>query len=585
MRKFLHIFTASLCVFAYSNVLNVSSTPTKPDYSIYDNAERHFEAWRDVTIPQAVKQVNDAFAEARKIGNDFKRANKAMLYTMGKTLPAGIKNNMTSALSSALGITLEIAKNHADAMTLADATYTAFQYHETKLKTFNDYWDGSGSVTKDDVMAKVRKEIEDNGVAETQSDTLMEAFYRFEYALWDFNNRAKKWNAYVDQTGLPDSEKVPEQLFSDPVKPGFTQIHCFNDCGDIFDTFSEAEGDHKEKCGTADDVDIEAKEELEAEGWSVPERSQNYKVMVPHRAAEILLTRKTAQGCGRSYYDCPNKPAGTEHNVQTCSIWVWEKPTGTLNAYKSYQCGFKFRECMGHERDHNPHDLNPFKAKHSASGDSSTDNPDTNNGDDDEEEASITPSTPSTPSATVPGPPAYVSAQGYNGLVSVSFASPSNNGGADITSYKYRYSVTYGTYGDWITWDSINNPNISVNDLNNGTQYQFQVRAVNSVGDGTVSDTVYATPVAPCDWDNIPDPYRLTVGVSFRLNLKDYVEGFPTITHTSGTLPAGLSLSNGVLSGTPTSAETQAYGLQQQTRGDIQQKANLLRSSSHSRCL
>ena len=175
--------------------------------------------------------------------------------------------------------------------------------------------------------------------------------------------------------------------------------------------------------------------------------------------------------------------------------------------------------------------------------------------DEDGEEAS---NTPSTPSATVPGPPANVSAQGYDGWIYLTFASPSNNGGSDITSYKYRYSVTYGTYGDWITWDSLNNPNISVNDLTNGTQYQFQVRAVNSVGEGTVSDTVYATPVAPCVWSNIPDPYRLIVGQSFSLNLKDYVVGFPTITHTSGTLPAGLSLSNGVLSGTPTSAETQS---------------------------
>ncbi len=89
---------------------------------------------------------------------------------------------------------------------------------------------------------------------------------------------------------------------------------------------------------------------------------------------------------------------------------------------------------------------------------------------DDDEAAS---NTPSTPSASVPGPPAYVSAQGYNGSVSVSFASPSNKGGADITRYKYRYSVTYGTYGDWIAWDNLNNPNIPVYDLTNGVQYQF----------------------------------------------------------------------------------------------------------------
>lgn len=133
-----------------------------------------------------------------------------------------------------------------------------------------------------------------------------------------------------------------------------------------------------------------------------------------------------------------------------------------------------------------------------------------------------------------------------------------SNGGATITDYEYRYSVTNGTYSDWISWGRITNPNISVYNLTNGVQYQFQVRAVNSEGEGTETDTVYATPVGPSVWSNVPDPYYLTVGDSFSLDLSDYVTNFPTITHTSGMLPAGLSLSNGVLSGTVTSVETQS---------------------------
>ncbi len=172
-----------------------------------------------------------------------------------------------------------------------------------------------------------------------------------------------------------------------------------------------------------------------------------------------------------------------------------------------------------------------------------------------DEEAS---NTPSTPTLAVPGPPAYISAHGYDAWVQISFARPSSNGGAALTDYKYRYSVTYGTYSEWISWSSITNLNIPVYNLTNGVQYQFQVCAVNSVGEGTASDTVYATPVAPSVWSNIPDPYYLTVGDSFSLDLSNYVTSFPTITHTSGTLPAGLSLSNGVLSGTVTSVETQS---------------------------
>ena len=57
-------------------------------------------------------------------------------------------------------------------------------------------------------------------------------------------------------------------------------------------------------------------------------------------------------------------------------------------------------------------------------------------------------------------------------------------------------------------------------------------------------------------WSNIPDPYNLTVGDSFRLDLSSYVTGSPTITRNSGAIPAGLSFSSGIISGTVTGVES-----------------------------
>ena len=52
-----------------------------------------------------------------------------------------------------------------------------------------------------------------------------------------------------------------------------------------------------------------------------------------------------------------------------------------------------------------------------------------------------------------------------------------------------------------------------VSSLNNGTTYEFQVRAVNGVGPGPWSSTASATPAAPCTVPGAPGNFR-TTGIS-----------------------------------------------------------------------
>ena len=97
--------------------------------------------------------------------------------------------------------------------------------------------------------------------------------------------------------------------------------------------------------------------------------------------------------------------------------------------------------------------------------------------------------------ATVPGAPTNLSGYGYNGWVSLSWTAPSDNGGATITDYEYRYSRTSQSFGSsWTLAGGINTLK-SVFGLTNGTQYKFQVRAKNSAGVSTESNTANATPV------------------------------------------------------------------------------------------
>ena len=91
--------------------------------------------------------------------------------------------------------------------------------------------------------------------------------------------------------------------------------------------------------------------------------------------------------------------------------------------------------------------------------------------------------------ATVPGSPTLNSATAGNGQVSLTWSAPASNGGAAITSY----TVTVSNGATCLTGGLA----CTITGLTNGTTYSFTVRASNSVGTGSASNALSATPVAP----------------------------------------------------------------------------------------
>ncbi len=103
--------------------------------------------------------------------------------------------------------------------------------------------------------------------------------------------------------------------------------------------------------------------------------------------------------------------------------------------------------------------------------------------------------------ATVPAKPETFTVTHGNGKVTLDAAlsDTGGNGGAPILKWQYQYKTT-GEYGDWTditdsAADAITGKEVS--SLTNGTAHTFQVRAVNRVGNGMVSDEEAATPQAP----------------------------------------------------------------------------------------
>lgn len=101
-----------------------------------------------------------------------------------------------------------------------------------------------------------------------------------------------------------------------------------------------------------------------------------------------------------------------------------------------------------------------------------------------------------TASTSVPGAPTGLSLSAGAAQLVASWTAPSSNGGAAITDYVVQYRTSPS--GSWTTFahTATTATSMTVTGLTNGTAYDVQVAAVNSVGTGAYSSSATATPVA-----------------------------------------------------------------------------------------
>ncbi|MHB8606241.1 MAG: protease pro-enzyme activation domain-containing protein, partial [Thermoplasmatota archaeon] len=105
-------------------------------------------------------------------------------------------------------------------------------------------------------------------------------------------------------------------------------------------------------------------------------------------------------------------------------------------------------------------------------------------------EASATPN-----AATAPGAPTGLAATAGNAQVSLSWTAPSSNGGSAITNYKIYRGTTSGSETSYSATGGSNTSYVDKK-ATNGQIYYYKVSAVNSVGEGALSNEASATPVA-----------------------------------------------------------------------------------------
>ena len=92
--------------------------------------------------------------------------------------------------------------------------------------------------------------------------------------------------------------------------------------------------------------------------------------------------------------------------------------------------------------------------------------------------------------ASVPDAPAVLAFR-RDGAVLLQWQPPADTGGSAILRYEHRHRAVGGTFGEWV--DAGRALEVSVGALDNGTEYTFEVRAVNGTGAGPVA-AANATP-------------------------------------------------------------------------------------------
>ncbi len=115
--------------------------------------------------------------------------------------------------------------------------------------------------------------------------------------------------------------------------------------------------------------------------------------------------------------------------------------------------------------------------------------------------------------------------------------------GSNSTTSSLSYTFPTGIMGDYV---------ITVYAYSGDVSTTYETSYTVSVSDST------STPLTVPVWGDIPDPFKLSVGDSFRLDLNSYVSGSSTIAINLGDIPSGLSLRGGVLGGKVRGVETRS---------------------------
>ena len=88
---------------------------------------------------------------------------------------------------------------------------------------------------------------------------------------------------------------------------------------------------------------------------------------------------------------------------------------------------------------------------------------------------------------TAPSAPQNFAAAAADAMVSLTWDTPLYDGGSVVTGYQYRYQMSGGNWSDWTASSPALSRAVTISNLTNDSDYNFEVRAQNAIGDGAVA--------------------------------------------------------------------------------------------------
>ena len=157
-----------------------------------------------------------------------------------------------------------------------------------------------------------------------------------------------------------------------------------------------------------------------------------------------------------------------------------------------------------------------------------------------------------------PEAPAGLMAMPGEGAVRLEWGPPESDGGTPILRYEYRLKEGRGEFGEWAPIedsapDEVNATGYTVGELGKGTVYVFELRAVNRVGNGRVSEAVEAVM-------GLDRAYWSNFGTEDLQGVEASLEGGPTPQSVRLRFGAGLRFEEDQLDGEGEVTETRMGG-------------------------
>lgn len=320
--KHLRFFTILLVFFSVAAMLLVpfrtSSSPTQPDYAPVHSTKEWMNEWRVLNMFPAKDKVNNAYNNFSGLVEDYKSSINSGLDVVFSAVSNAVQTSWVGMVVGVYNTTKEDAMKRAKTQTLQSAVEEAADDHSTYLLFYNELYDGNVSVDRHSVRTQIQSEIDEHGGILLTAQTMMEAFYKYEVLVENYNKQVDAWNAYKGTS-------LSHAFATVPSRADFSTFDCFGGCGYQHDTLKQARDDNLVKCGTAANID-ELRDAVDA-------------IMQGHRRAQesyalnsAFAKRSVDDGCGRSYYWCNPEQA-----------WQHEKHTHP-------DSGVEYRNCLSHTR-------------------------------------------------------------------------------------------------------------------------------------------------------------------------------------------------------------------------------------------